>query len=179
MDEKKFFLDRANRKSPKKLRKVTTQGVVQITAATAPWKRGNAYAHTRTGFRPDLKLSVRSNWEANFLRILTSYDIPFEFEPCVFTYPIKRGNKAYTPDILLPASSEWIELKGYFDKNSQIKIRRFKKYYPQEFANLTMVISKSSRIAREFCELIEVPRVLHYEELSKQFKDKITNWEGR
>lgn len=56
-------------------------------------KRGNAYQHTRTGFREDLGLTLRSNWEANFARILTAYKIKFDFEPTVFAFPIKRRNK--------------------------------------------------------------------------------------
>ena len=61
-------------------------------------KRGNAYQHTKTGFREDLGLTLRSNWEANFARLALIYKIDFEFEPKVFTYPIKRGTKSYTPD---------------------------------------------------------------------------------
>jgi hypothetical protein len=53
-------------------------------------KRGNAYQHTKTGFREDLGLTLRSNWEANFARILTAYEIKFDFEPTVFAFPIKR-----------------------------------------------------------------------------------------
>ncbi len=56
-------------------------------------KRGNAYQHTKTGFREDLGLTLRSNWEANFARILTAYKIKFDFEPTVFAFPIKKRNK--------------------------------------------------------------------------------------
>jgi len=97
----------------------------------------------------------------------------------VFRYPIKRGNKAYTPDIYLKNTDEWIEVKGYLDKNSEIKLKRFKKYYPDEFAQLTMIIGKSSKKAREFCKELGVPQVLHYEEISKLFKERISTWEGR
>lgn len=55
-------------------------------------KRGNAYQHTKTGFREDLGLTLRSNWEANFARILRVYEIKFDFEPTVFAYPIKKRN---------------------------------------------------------------------------------------
>lgn len=56
-------------------------------------KRGNAYQHTKTGFREDLGLTLRSNWEANFARILNLYKIKFDFEPTVFAFPIKRRHK--------------------------------------------------------------------------------------
>lgn len=176
--ELQFFLDRTNRKAPRKPRKVQSS-VVTRTAATAGFKKGNPFAHTRTGFRVDIGLNVRSGWEANVLRILKSYDIAYEFEPMIFTYPIKRGNRAYTPDIYLNDTEEWIEVKGYFDKASQVKMRRFKKYYPDEFAKLTMVISKSSKASREICAQLGVPTVLFYEELSRLHKPRLVNWEGK
>lgn len=55
--------------------------------------RGNAYKHTKSGYRKDLGMNFRSNWEANFARILNAYKIHFDFEPTVFYYPIKRRNK--------------------------------------------------------------------------------------
>jgi hypothetical protein len=62
-------------------------------AETSGIKRGNAYQHTKTGFREDLGLTLRSNWEANFARILTAYKIKFDFEPTVFAFPIKKRNQ--------------------------------------------------------------------------------------
>lgn len=175
-----FFMDRANRALPKSTHELPKTAIASADLAT--WKGrsrkgGNAYRHTRTGYRADLGLVLRSSWEANVARVLTSYGIPFQFEPVVFTYPIKRGNKAYTPDFFLPATQEWIEVKGYFDDNSRIKMKRFKKYYPDEWAKLTMIISKSSKAARELCAELEVP-VLFYQDIVKVFKDRISNWEG-
>lgn len=170
-----FIAERTSRATPKRLRKIKA---AVVTAAT-PQRRGSAYSHTKTGYRSDLGITVRSGWEANLLRVLKSYDIPYEFEPNIFYFPIKRGNRSYCPDIWLPRTQEWIEVKGYFDKDSQIKMKRFKKYYPDEFAALTMVISKSSKLGRNFCTLLGVPTILYYEDLSKNFKDKLPNWEGR
>lgn len=152
-------------------------------AQLAPWggkkRGGNAYRHTRTGYRPDIGLNVRSGWEANVCRVLKSYGIPFEFEPAVFTFPVKRGNKSYKPDIYLPTTNEWIEVKGYFDKDSMIKMRRFKKYYPKEWETLTMIISKSSKASRDFCAEHEVPNVLYYQDIEKVYRSRIPNWEGK
>jgi hypothetical protein len=55
--------------------------------------KGNAYKNTNTGYRNDLGINLRSNWEANFARILNAYKIKFEFEPTVFSFPIKKRNK--------------------------------------------------------------------------------------
>ncbi len=55
--------------------------------------RGNVYQNTKTGYRKDLGLNFRSRWEANLARVLQAYEIEFEFEPKVFTFPVKKRNK--------------------------------------------------------------------------------------
>jgi hypothetical protein len=168
--EEEFIRERARYKRPHKL-----VPVAQVVVG-APHKRGNPYAHTRTGYREDLGIVLRSGWEANVCRVLRAYGIEFEFEPHHFTFPVRRGNKGYVPDLLLGKTDEWIEVKGYLDKDSQIKLKRFKKYYPEEFANLTL-ITGGSRQALEFFNTIQVPRVLLYSEFRKAYKNVISNWE--
>lgn len=179
--EKMYILSRANRVRPKKM-KISEEIVgARATSKLGKWSgRGNAYANTKTGFRPALGITVRSGWEANVLMLLKSYNIPYEYEPLVFTYPIKRGTKSYTPDIRLPESNgEWIEVKGWLNQQGKTKIKRFKKYYPEEFAKLTMIISKGSKENVAFCEEIGVPNVLDYRQLKKQFRTKVDGWEGK
>ena len=106
---------------------------------------------------------MRSNWEANFARILNLYKIQFDFEPKVFHFPIKRGTKSYTPDFFITSTKEWVEIKGYLDDKSKIKIKRFKKYYPEEFEKLTFIISKYSSDAKDFAKEMNIKNVLVYE----------------
>lgn len=141
--------------------------------------RGNAYKHTKTGFREDICLNVRSNWEANFVRILNAYEIKFEFEPTVFAFPIKRGTKGYTPDFYLTDSDEWVEIKGYLDEKSKTKIKRFKRYYPQEFEKLVCIISKYSKDACSFMDELEVPKIIYYEDIRNEYSSLVLNWEGK
>ena len=62
-----FFLERSKRKIPKfSIKKTNT--VESKDSSTQ--KKGNAYRHTKSGYRDDLDLNMRSNWEANFARIL-------------------------------------------------------------------------------------------------------------
>ncbi len=173
MSQEKLFIDtRAKRKKPRKLTKIKVEeSPVTVT------RKGNAYKHTRTGYRDDLDLVLRSGWEANFCRVLRSYDIEFEFEPQAFHFPIKRGNKGYVPDFWLPTTEEWVEVKGYLDNNSKIKIKRFKKYFPEDFAKLT-IITGSAKASLEFFKSIEVPRVLLYSEFRREYKSTVKNWEG-
>lgn len=122
---------------------------------------------------------MRSNWEANTARIMNLYKIKFEFEPKVFYFPIKRGTKSYTPDFFLTSTSEWMEIKGYLDDKSKLKIKRFKKYYPEEFDKLVFVISKYSSDALNFAKEMQIKKVLFYEDIRSFFVDRITIWEGK
>jgi len=60
----------------------------------------------------------------------------WEYEPHTFWFEeIKRGVRSYMPDFKvtrLDATYYWIEVKGYMDAKSHTKIRRLKKYYPNE-----------------------------------------------
>jgi hypothetical protein len=175
-----WFLERASRALPDAKPRLPNTAV--STAKLATWtgnrRGGNAYRHTKTGFRTDLGFVCRSGWEANIARIFKSYGIGFEYEPAIFTFPIKRGTTKYTPDFWLPGTDEWIEVKGRFDNESRIKLKRFKKYYPDQWEGLTMIIDNSKK-ARDICMDLEVPNVLFYQEIKKAFRTRIKNWEGK
>jgi hypothetical protein len=176
-----FFLERSSISgSPKFFTKSSnTNNILSADKSKSNSSRGNAYKHTKTGFREDIGLNVRSNWEANFVRILNGYKIKFEFEPTVFAFPIKRGTKGYTPDFYLTESDEWIEIKGYLDDKSKIKLRRFKRYYPEEFEKLICIISKYSKEACSFLDEIEVPKIIFYEDIRNEYSSLVLNWEGK
>ena len=122
---------------------------------------------------------MRSNWEANFARICNVYEIDFEFEPKIFTFPVKRGTKGYTPDFYFEKTEDWIELKGYLDDKSKIKIKRFKRYYPEEFSKFTMIISRYSNEAKSFASQLEVPNVIFYEDIKDYYANILYKWEGK
>jgi hypothetical protein len=58
------------------------------------------------------------------------------YESRTFDFPIKHGITRYTPDFCVienhPLNWHWIEVKGYFTRESKTKIKRFQKYFPQE-----------------------------------------------
>lgn len=135
-----------------------------------PAARGGRWAnpHARgvKGYREDLGgIYMRSRWEANVARfldvlVMNGEILSWEYEPRKFEFPIKRGNKTYTPDFLVhevDGSHYWLEVKGWMDKPSQIKIKRFGIHFPKE--RLVIVDDKT------------------YREMEKQFKDEIPNWE--
>jgi hypothetical protein len=87
------------------------------------------------------KIFARSIWEANYARFLEFLKVrgeirEWEHEPQVFWFhKIKRGCRSYLPDFRvtqLNGCQEYHEVKGWMDKRSATKIRRFFKYYPHE-----------------------------------------------
>lgn len=90
------------------------------------------------------KIYFRSLWESNFCLYLQwqkeqGHIIDWEHEPKTFWFEeIKRGVRSYLPDYRVDSMvgdsmrSVWYEVKGYYDSKSLTKIKRFKKYYPEE-----------------------------------------------
>jgi hypothetical protein len=64
---KDFFSERSTKKTPSFTKKIST---TISSKDSSTQKKGNAYRHTKSGYREDLDLNMRSNWEANFARIL-------------------------------------------------------------------------------------------------------------
>ena len=95
----------------------------------------------RGGFRIDLGIYTRSKMEANILRYYKFIKIKYVYEPQEFEFhKIKRGSRFYKPDIYLPEQNKFIEIKGFFTASDKTKLRRFKKYYPEEFSKLEFII---------------------------------------
>lgn len=168
-----FIEERRRVKRLKKLR------VLEEEQIKAKGGKGNVYQYTRTGYRNDLGLLFRSSWEANFARVLTIHGIKYEFEPETFWFPIKRGTKGYTPDFYFPATNERVEIKGYFDDKSRIKLKRYSKYYPEEFSNLYLLISRTSKKSQLECEKLGIEKIIYYEDFRDAYKPLIPGWEGR
>lgn len=116
-------------------------------------ENNNHYERGRGGFREDLGHYVRSNWEANFARILRLQGKSYEYEPKSFQ--LAEG-KTYTPDFLV--GGVFYEIKGYWTEAAKHKLESFKKQFPD------VVV-----------QIIEGPE---YDELRSQYRDKIL-WEGK
>lgn len=115
----------------------------KITAKTngfvkAGWKQGYRTIGNTTKY-------FRSRWEANYARyleFLKNRNIIQEWlhEPQTFWFEnIKRGTRSYLPDFKVTYADgtyKWVEVKGYYDSKSLTKIKRFRKYYPNELLEL-------------------------------------------
>lgn len=89
----------------------------------------------------DKKYYFRSKWEVQFAKYLDylkriNQIFDWDYEPQTFWFEeIKRGVRSYKPDFKISrmdGTHYWAEVKGYMDSKSKTKIKRFKKYYPQE-----------------------------------------------
>lgn len=113
----------------------------QIVRKHTPIKRNSSASWREIG---EKLRYYRSSWEANYARYLQFQlergEISFwEHEPETFWFDgVRRGCVSYLPDFVVEG---WIgqenfrmyyEVKGYMDAKSATKIKRFKKYFPNE-----------------------------------------------
>lgn len=140
----------------------------------------NPYSRTKSGKRKDLDNQFfRSATEANYARFLRFIKIDYTYEKKTFEFKmIKRGTMIYTPDFYLPSDNIYIEVKGWLDPKSITKLKRFKKYYPDEFGKLRIV--KQSLTRKDKAKLLdigfELNQIKDFREISK-LKKLIPNWE--
>lgn len=161
----------------------TETGCINLKRAKASWhslaqkkcNTGQTNAFSKTGRKfsnagwreiAGEKYYLRSKWEANFARYLQWLQdnksiLSWEHETKTFWFEeIKRGVRSYLPDFMVinfDSSHYWVEVKGYYDAKSLTKIKRFRKYYPQEELRL---------IDKEW-----------FAKNSKKFNGLIQNWE--
>lgn len=140
----------------------------------------------RGGYREDLKQYFRSRWEANMGRYYNFVGVKWIYEQQEFEfYKIKRGSRFYKPDFYLPEQDRFIELKGWFRPEDKTRLRRFKKFYPEEFAKLEFIIPDKYERSKANGEMIkflcddlgiDFKKIMSYKEIEKYSK-LIPNWE--
>ena len=140
----------------------------------------------RGGYREDLDIYVRSRMEANILRYYKFIKVKYIYEPQEFEFhKIKRGSRFYKPDVHLLGQDKFIEVKGWFTDSDKTKLRRFKKYYPEEFAKLEFIIpdkysrSKANGETIKFlCDdlRIDFDEIISYKDMEK-YRALIPGWE--
>ena len=110
-------------------------------------------------FRQDLDETFRSSWEANVARVFRYVGISYEYEKQMLPRHDESGNVVgvYIPDFWLPGD-RIVEVKGYWDSDSRMKVLEMKKYYPTY---------KYYAIDQDI-----------YSSLSRQYRALIPNWEA-
>lgn len=162
----------------KRLKELTGEG-----ASTSTIKKNKI---SYIGKRPDLNnIAVRSRWEANIFRwLLTDSKLIIEYEPTTFSFApfgILKGTVSYTPDFKCTIENTgeyfWIEVKGWIKAQDKTKLRRFKKFFPDEFQRLKGIPGSENTQAAKFFKEVGVDIIAMYNDLNKACKDKIKNWE--
>ncbi len=172
-----------------------------------PGKKGKKKAQviptSASGKRPDLDKFFRSKWESNWARILNyikQYGTKtlsnrvkeWQYEPYTFWFDenkklklkaIKRGNRHYTCDFhidFIDGTDCWLEVKGYLRPGDRTKLKRFKKWFPEDFKKLWVLVgSDKTEAYRFFKEKLLVPKkqILLYKDLTLKYKSLIQYWE--
>ena len=122
---------------------------------------GKKSPHRKGGLRNDLGHYVRSNWEADFARILKLHKIEYEYEPKTFGLVDDNGEKlSYTPDFYTPHNNTFYEIKGWMHELDSKKIELFQKQY-SEYKFILINTTKFAELAMEYKNLIkwECPRI--------------------
>jgi hypothetical protein len=130
------------------------------------------------GRREDLDQFFRSNWEANVARWYNHKGKAWEYEPTVFSFlehGVRRGTVSYCPDFKV--GTLWVEVKGLLDPKGKTAIRRFKRFYPKEFAKLRAIVGRPGTKADEFFKEMGVPVIAYINQLNKKFGKIVSNWE--
>jgi len=147
----------------------------------------------KIGKRKDCNnLFFRSAYEANVYRWFQHTRLhhlhggitKIEYEPqCFgfFEFGHKTGTTAYIPDFRLSfkdGTKLWVEVKGgYMKAQDKTKLRRFKKYYPDEFKKLTCITNNAKCKSGEFFISMKIPSLAYYHALRSEFANAIPNWE--
>ena len=133
----------------------------------------NAYSRCNGGRREDLNNHYfRSAWEANVARILNYLNIKWEYEPKRFFFVGENLEVlSYQPDFYLPELNKWIEVKGWWDKNSKERLRLFAEQYQEENKNLVVIDESFYNLLR-----YQYFSLSHWEDKTKSIKPYRNNY---
>lgn len=101
----------------------------------------NCFSRAKRGPRPDIGITVRSSWEANYARYLNflikheGKILKWEYEVETFWFEkIKRGVRSYKPDFKVTFRSgeiEYHEVKGWMYPRAKTALNRMRIYHPR------------------------------------------------
>jgi hypothetical protein len=127
----------------------------------------NAYSRCNGGRRADLgDMFFRSNWEANYARILNLWQeqkkiFCWEYEPLPFRFPRTDRPLSYTTDFQVweqeGSDYYYVEIKGQMSKYDQLKQQCMEEHYTD--VSIRMIYEKD------------------YKNLQKEFAPRIETWE--
>lgn len=103
----------------------------------------NTYSRCHGGYRDDLHQYFRSSWEANIARLFNHLGFSWEYEATRFKYDdLGDGVLSYCPDFYIPEIDSWVEVKGWMDEKSVLRLKKFREVYPEQYSKLLLVDEK-------------------------------------
>jgi hypothetical protein len=118
-------------------------------------KRESYYTYGNGGTRLDLNMYFRSNWEANFARILNLEGKKWLYESQTFDL---EPSLSYTPDFYVIDEDVYYELKGRMNARCELQFSLLKQKFPQI--------------------VLRIITGVEYAQLKVKYQDRI-NWEGK
>ena len=170
-----------------KSRNAVKKKLAELSGKTPSKKgKGRTIPKTKIGKRVDCgNALLRSAWEANsyrYIKSLSAVDF-IEVEPTTFSFApfgVLKGTVSYTPDFKVHLKNGdyiWVEVKGYIDRQGKTKIRRFKKYYPEEASKLHCIVGSEKTSSARFFQDEDIPAFFYYNRIKEQYSKSIPNWE--
>jgi len=114
----------------------------KVSRATTGIPKRGGYSRARGGVREDIGHYVRSGWEADICRIFIYYNKPYEYEKYVVKLQHGKNSLTWIIDFIdtqKHISNGLIEVKGWWDKKSKLKLKLLKKQYPDIYKRLTII----------------------------------------
>lgn len=96
---------------------------------------GKVYLY-QSRLQGEVKLNHR--WELLYAMYLDSIKEPWYHEYKTFRFIFNNKQVSYTPDFFLPVQNKYIEIKGWWRRDSEQKFEEFKKQYPNIKIDLLM-----------------------------------------
>lgn len=88
---------------------------------------GKSYPYV-SQFQGEVKLN--HSWELLYVKYLNSNNIKWYHEYKTFKFIFNNKQTSYTPDFYLPETDEYIEIKGRWIRDAELKFNKFKEIYP-------------------------------------------------
>jgi len=79
------------------------------------------------------EVCFRSSYELAYAKYLDSIGEEYYFEPKAFPMVINGKETTYRPDFYLPNENTFVEIKGWFSPEAQLKVNKFRELYSKNY----------------------------------------------
>ena len=105
--------------------KLYARGHHPATLANLTWPHDYGYLGIRG------LIMMAGSWEVFYAQYMDSKGVEWEYETKRHPFLFEGKQTSYTPDFYLPATNEYIEVKGYYRLDNRIRMAAFKRQHPE------------------------------------------------